>query len=93
MGFTLSFGKKRKFRKLYGNYVSSRAKENRVFEEQVERLDAQLRDKKIEQETYERLKVLLEARYLQQQQEERAKIEGKVSNLLSCMHASKRPRT
>jgi hypothetical protein len=83
MGFTLSFGKKRKFRKLIGNYVSSRAKEKRVFEKQIERLDAQLRDKRIEQETYERLKILLEAKDLQQQQEEWAKIEGKIYNPLS----------
>ena len=83
MGFTLSFGKKRKFRKLIGNYVSSRVKEKRAFEEQIERLDAQLRDKRIEQETYERLRILLEAKHLQQQQEEWAKIEDEVHNPLS----------
>jgi len=83
MGFTLSFGKKRKFRKLIGDYVNSRAKEKRVFQKQIERLDAQLRNKIVEQETYERLKILLEAKHLQQQQEEWAKIEDDVHSLLS----------
>ncbi len=83
MGFTLSFGKKRKFRKLISDYVNSRAKEKRVFQKQIERLDAQLRNKIVEQETYERLKILLEAKHLQLQQEEWAKIEDDVHSLLS----------
>ena len=75
MGF--SFGKKRKMQKLIGNYVSFRVKEKRAFNEQLERLVAQLSDKKIEPDTYERLREVLEVKYFQQQQEEWAKIKDK----------------
>jgi hypothetical protein len=79
MGF--NFGKKRKMRKLIGNYVSFRIKEKRAFDDQLKRLDAQLHDKKIEPDIYERLREILEIKYFQQQ-EEWANIKDKFFNPL-----------
>lgn len=83
MGFSISFGKKRKMRKLIGNYVSDRVKEKKAFNEQMKRLDAQLQDKKIEKQIYERLKDILEVKYFQQQQEQWAKIKNNFFNPLN----------
>ncbi len=82
MGISISFGKKRKFRKLIGNYVRDRVKEKRVFNEQLKRLDVQLKDGKIEEQIYERLRVVLEANYYQEQKEEWTKIKNKFYNPL-----------
>ena len=82
MGFNWAFGKKRKMRKLMGNYLSFRVEEKRAFDEQLKRLDAQLHDKKIEPDIYKRLTEVLEIKYLQQQQEEWANLKDKFFNPL-----------
>jgi len=82
MGFNWAFGKKRKMRKLMGNYLSFRVEEKRAFDEQLKRLDTQLHDKKIEPDIYKRLTEVLEIKYLQQQQEEWANLKDKFFNPL-----------
>ncbi len=64
--------------KFVRNYIHSRVKKKRAFDEQKKLLDIQLRDKEIELNTYERLKDILETEYYKQQQEEWAKVQDKL---------------
>jgi hypothetical protein len=76
MDFHLAFWKKQKMGKLIGNYISDRAKEKRVFQEQLKRLDAQLQDKTIDQQKYDRLRNILEVRFIRQREEARTSIQN-----------------
>ena len=69
MGFHFAFWKKQKMGKLIDDYVNDRAKEKRVFQEQLKRLDAQLQDKTIDQQTHDRLRDILEVKFIQQREE------------------------
>jgi hypothetical protein len=80
MVFNLGFGKKRKMGKLMGKYVNQRIKHRKSLKQQLERLDAQLKDKKIDQLERDRLRDLLEAKYYQQQQKEWKIIQTKYTN-------------
>jgi hypothetical protein len=83
MAFSLPFGKERKVRKMISNYVKDRVREKRAFEEQIGRLDAQLKDEQIDMQIHERLRGILEAQYYQKQNEQWAKIENEFYNPLN----------
>jgi hypothetical protein len=82
MGFSIAFGKKRKMRKLIGNFVKGRLKEKTAFNQQMKRLDTQLHDKQIQKETHKQLVEILEMQYYQKQQEQWTKIKNKFQNPL-----------
>jgi hypothetical protein len=72
LGFSFVFGKKKKLRKSIRTYVADRAKEKRSFEQQLERLEAQLLNKTLDQDSYERMRDILEVSFVQEQEESRA---------------------
>ncbi len=51
---------KKEFGKLMRTYLRSRLKQEKIFKEQLDRLEALLHDKSIDLDTYARLKKLLE---------------------------------
>lgn len=71
MGLKFSFGKKKKMGKSIRAYVTGRVKEKRAFEEQLGRLEVQLRNEILDQFTYERMKDILEVNFVQHQEESR----------------------
>ncbi len=73
MGFLFVSGKK-KMAKFVRAYVKDRVKEKRAFEEQLERLDVQLRKKIIDQLTYERIRDVLEIGFVKQREEAREEL-------------------
>ena len=75
MKFKFSFGKK-KMGKSIRAYVTSRVKEKRAFEKQLERLEVQLQNKTLDQFTYERMRDILEASFVQQQEESRVQMQN-----------------
>lgn len=80
--FSFMFKKKWVIDKSVHNYIRSRVKKNRDFQEQKKLLDTQLQNKKIELDTYERLKDILETEYYKTQIEELTKIQTKFQNTL-----------
>jgi hypothetical protein len=83
MGLSLGLGKKGKMRKLIGNYVKERVREKRAFDEQIRRLEAQLKDEQIDQQIHERLRGILETQYYQKRQKQWAKVKNKFQNPLN----------
>jgi hypothetical protein len=75
MGFKPNFWKKKTIGKTIRTYVKGRVKEKRSFEEQLERLEAQLLKRALDQNSYERMRDILEASFVQQQEESRAHIQ------------------
>jgi hypothetical protein len=71
MGFHFVFGKKKKIEKSIRTYVKKRVNKRRAFEEQLERLEAQLQNKTLDQDNYERMKDILEINFVQQREEAR----------------------
>ena len=69
MGFNFIFGKKKKIGKSIRAYVGDRVKEKRAFEQQLERLEGQLRNKTLDKETYKRLRDVLEINFVQRREE------------------------
>ncbi len=69
MGFNFIFGKKKKIGKSINAYVGDRVKEKRAFEQQLERLEVQLRNKTVDKETYKRLRDVLEINFVQRREE------------------------
>jgi hypothetical protein len=74
MGLNFVFGKKSKMGKLMRTYVKNRVKKKRAFDEQLERLDAQLQNEGIDQYTYERLRDVLAINYAKQREEAREQL-------------------
>lgn len=83
MGFHVVFGKKKKIGKSIRTYVKSRVNEKRAFEEQLERLEAQLENKTLDQFTYERMREILEINFIQQREEARTYMQNTFLNTLS----------
>ena len=69
MGFGLSFKRTTNQVKLVRKYVKERTKEKRVLNDQLQRLDDQMRNKTIDSNTYERLRYVLEMNCIQQRDE------------------------
>jgi hypothetical protein len=82
MGFSLLFVKKRKMKKLIGNYVKLRVNEKKTFAQQIRTLEAQLDNNKIEKSTFERLREVLETQYYQKQRKEWTRVKDKFQNPL-----------
>ena len=72
MGFKPNFWKKKKMGNSVCAYVRGRVKQKRAFEQQLERLEAQLLNKTLDQDSYERMRDILEVSFVQQQEESRA---------------------
>ncbi len=83
MGFNFGFGKKKKLKKSIRTYVADRAKEKRAFEQQLERLEAQLQNKTLDPDTYERMREILEINFIQQREEARVYIQNTFLNTLT----------
>ena len=69
MNLSLSLGKSTDKVKVIRNYVKVRAKEKQILDNQLERLDVQLRKHEIDKHTYERLKDVLEINFIKQREE------------------------
>jgi len=69
MGFSFSLGRSTNTIKFIRKYVKERAKEKRILNDQLERLDAQLQNETIDQNTYERLIEILEINCIKQRDE------------------------
>ena len=82
MVFNFGFRKKQKVGKLIGHYVKERIKERQSYNDQLERLVAQLQDETIDQLEHDRLRDLLDATYYQQQQEAWSSIQNKYAKPL-----------
>jgi hypothetical protein len=55
--------------KLIRKYISERAKEKKVFDDQLQRIDSQLQDNSIDEYMYERLRDVLEINFFKQREE------------------------
>ena len=55
--------------KLIRKYVSERAKEKKVFDDQLQRIDSQLHNNSIDEYMYERLRGVLEINFFKQREE------------------------
>jgi acetyl-CoA carboxylase alpha subunit len=80
MGFHSVFGKKKKIGKSIRTFVKKRVNEKRGFEEQLERLEAQLENKTLDQFTYERMRDILKINFVQQREEARTYIQNTFRN-------------
>jgi hypothetical protein len=69
MASNFVFGKKKKIGKSIRAYVGDRVKEKRAFEQQLERLEVQLRNNTVDQDTYRRLRDVLEINFVQRREE------------------------
>lgn len=69
MNFGLTLGKSTNTVKFIRKYVKVRAKEKQTLNNQLERLNVQLRKKEIDQHTYERLKDVLQINFIKQREE------------------------
>ena len=70
MGFSFHYRKKQKMGKLIGYYVNQRIQHKRAYEQELNRLDAQLQHEKIDKLERDRLRTILETEYYEQQQED-----------------------
>ena len=73
VNFNFGFGRTPNTGKVIQGYLKVRLEEKRTLRDQLERLDAQLKDNTLDQETYERLKDVLEINFLKQREERLAK--------------------
>jgi hypothetical protein len=64
------FRKKRKMRKLVSKYIDKRIDQKRSFEEQLGKLDDQLKKEKIDLQERDRLIFLLQTQFYQQQEKQ-----------------------
>lgn len=70
MALSFSFGRKQKMGTLMVKYVNKRIRQKKSYEEQLERLDAQLQHENIDKLERDRLRTILEAKYYKQQQKD-----------------------
>jgi hypothetical protein len=70
MIFNLSLRKKSKKGKLIQKYVNQRVRQKRLYQEQLDRLDSQLKHENIDLNERDRLRTILEAKYYEQQQDD-----------------------
>jgi len=69
MGFGFSFRITTNQVKLIRKYANERTKEKRILNEQLQRLDDQMRNKTIDSNTFDRLRDVLEMNRIQQREE------------------------
>ena len=69
MGFGFSFRRTTNQVKLIRKYVKERTKEKQILNNQLQRLDDQMRNKTIDSNTYERLRDVLEINFIKQREE------------------------
>ena len=55
--------------KLIRKYIGERAKEKKVFDDQLQRIDSQLQENSIDEYMYERLRDVLEINFFKQREE------------------------
>ena len=75
-----SFGKKTKIAKLMTNYVSQRINQKKFFEQQLERLNDQLKKEKIDLQERDRLTFMLQKQFYERQEKQWKQIQEKYEN-------------